>query len=109
MTFYYIFIYSLNNKNLFDLINSDKLIVRIIKNWGKISFSVYLTHPIIVHLIIKPIIEKLNEINSNQIIWYILLCPVMFVVSYYLAKAFKFYEKIIMNIIRYVFNKSHKN
>ncbi len=111
LSFFYIFIFSQKSKGIINKINSDNSISRIIKELGKISFSVYLTHPIIVHLLIKPIIEKLSEIYSNQIIWYTLLCPVMFVLSYFLAKAFQWYESIVNKIINNISTNlfSHKN
>lgn len=101
LSFFYIFIYSHNNDKILNLINSDNLLVKVIKNFGKISFSVYLTHPVIVHLLIKPLIKLLNGISSNHFVMYIILCPVMFVASYYLAKSFQAYEKVV----RKTFNK----
>lgn len=103
--FFYVFVWTQNSDFLTNKIGSDSLGVKIIKKFGKISFSVYLTHPLIVHLLVKPIIENLNEIYDNNILWYLLLCPVMFVLSYFLAVLFQWYESVVNKIIRKVLNK----
>ncbi len=105
LAFFYIYVYSQNSVSISDKINSEIAIFRMIKNFGKNSFSIYLTHPIIVHILIKPILEILIKIYDNQIFWYIIFCPIMFILSYYLAVVFNWYEGIIKNII-ILFNKN---
>ena len=103
--FFYVFVWTQNSDLLTKKIGSDSLGVKIIKKIGKISFSVYLTHPLIIHLLVKPIIEILNGIYDNDILWYLLLCPIMFVLSYFLAVLFQWYEGFVNRGIKRVTNK----
>lgn len=99
LSFVYLFVWTESNKSTAKIINSDFGFVKIIKKFGRISFSVYLTHPIIVHLLVKPIIEFLSGFYNNHILLYLLLCPFMFVLSYFVAVLFKWYESKVYIIV----------
>ena len=106
LSFFYIFVYVNQNNSIISLIESNNVTSNLIKKFGKMSFSVYLTHPIIVHLLVKPLIEILVQIYDKQILWYFILLPIMIVLSYFLAKIFSFYENSLNKIIKKI---CHKN
>lgn len=109
LAFVYAYISVQKNEFLLNKINNNSGgIVTLIKRWGEISFSIYLTHPIIVHLLMKPLLELLNNVYYNNILWYIILAPIMFISSYYLALLFNQYERIVIKILFFLQQKAKR-
>ncbi len=83
----------------FNCFNNDKnIVIKAIREIGKISFPIYLTHTFIVYDFSAVCLKFLLPIYNNNFLWYIILLPIEFclvvLVGYAYNKSISFIEKI---------------
>lgn len=78
-------------------IDNNNIIAKLILNFNKYSFPIYLTHTFIVWYFIQIVIKILKVVGlySSPTIMYILLLPFIFFMVYYVGKYFSLYLKFI--------------
>lgn len=85
-----------NNAKIFNSIsNSSNWVIRIICNFGKLSFPIYLFHSFITYEFSILCLKILNSIYDNEVLWYLLLLPAIICLSYLIGFIF---NKVIIYI-----------
>ena len=84
--FVFLYWYLLNNESFYNAIHKgSNILVRTVSAFGKISFSIYLTHSFIVYEFSSVCMRFLRPVYNNDLLWYILLLPFQFCFTYLVA------------------------
>ncbi len=109
IAFLFIYTFFQSNKKCTSFVEKDgNIIVKFFNMFGKNNLYLYLSHPMIMSRLAKIVVKILREIDGNELLWYILLAPVMFGLSYLLAVIFRNYINFIEDFIRVITSKITK-
>lgn len=82
-TFTLLFFCLSKNQKFYNIINNNSnQIVKLINNFGKMSFPIYLTHSFVVYEFTTICLIILRRIYNIDLLWYLILLPVQFCLSY---------------------------
>ena len=87
--FFYCIIYLLQNENITKTINGKFLVCKFFKAMGKYSFSIYLTQSFVAFDFCYVLNAVLSRIYSNDLLWFVLLQPIVITTAYFVAKVFE--------------------
>ena len=89
LAFVLLFRYTLDHKRAVDSIcGNSGPVIRAFRGLGSISYPIYLTHPFIVYGIPLVGLKFLRPVCGNDFLWYLILLPVMFLMSYIAGRIF---------------------
>lgn len=89
LAFVLLFRWVLQHKKAADSIcKNSGIVIRAIRGLGSISYPIYLTHPFIVYGIPLVGLRFLLPIYNDDFLWYLILLPVMFLMSYLAGRIF---------------------
>lgn len=89
IAFFYLLVSFLKNDILITAINSDKTpAIRFFNAFGKYSYAIYLTHSYIAFDFCYVFTTIMSRIYINDLLWFIVLQPIVFALSYCVGKCF---------------------
>lgn len=89
IAFFYLLVSVLKNNKLLAAIDSKKIhAIRFFDAFGKYSYPIYLTHSYIAFDFCYVFTAIMSHIYINNLLWFIVLQPVVIALSYYVGKCF---------------------
>lgn len=78
----------INSEKFNSVVHGSNKIVKTICSFGKLSFSIYLTHSFIAYDLSANCLKILSGIYKNDLLWHLILLPIVFGLTYLVGYAF---------------------
>ena len=99
LAFFYLMVSVLNNKKFYEVIENNS-ICRFFNVLGDYSFSIYLTHSYIAFDFCYVVTTVLSRIYVNDLLWFILLQPIVIILSLLVSKIFDYVVNFVISKIK---------